>query len=70
MDARERKQLSRSSEPSCHRLNAVVGPAATGPAPASHDHSRRAANFAIFAGLVPLCLSSETSPTTLTLPLA
>ena len=60
MDAREQKQLSRSSEPSRRRLQRRRGPRATGPAPANRSYGQ-AANLAPFAGLVPLCLNAKTS---------
>lgn len=63
MDARRHEQPSRSSEPSDHRLLAVIGPRATGPAPAERIRSSRASGQPRHpAGLVPLCLSSGTSP--------
>jgi hypothetical protein len=61
--ARERKQLSRSSEPCGPPLPGKAAPRATGPAPAKRLRSLwESGHLALFAGMVPLSLSSGPSP--------
>ena len=57
MDAREREQLSRSSEPAGRRLKAVTRPGDG--AGSGEPVVGNAANSALLAGLVLLCLAPE-----------
>ena len=63
MDAREREQLSRSSESSVRRLFAADGPRRRGRLRRTAIVTGKAANLATIAGLVPLCPKLRNLPT-------